>query len=43
VHVVPRWSADTNFMTSVADARVLPVTLAECWRRLRKVWPEEDG
>lgn len=43
VHVVPRWSADTNFMTSVAEARVLPVTLTECWERLRKAWPERDG
>lgn len=39
VHVVPRWSADTNFMTTVADARILPVTLAESWERLRAAWP----
>ncbi len=38
VHVVPRWSADTNFMTSVANARVLPVTLADTWSQLRAVW-----
>jgi ATP adenylyltransferase len=40
VHVVPRWSSDTNFMTSVAEARVLPVTLSDSWARLRAVWPE---
>lgn len=40
VHVVPRWSADTNFMTTVANARVLPVTLAESWERLCAAWPE---
>jgi ATP adenylyltransferase len=40
VHVVPRWSADTNFMTSIAEARVLPMTLADAWSRLRAAWPE---
>ena len=24
VHVLPRWHADTNFMTAVAETRVLP-------------------
>lgn len=40
VHVVPRWEADTNFMTTVADARVLPMTLRDSWLRLRAAWPE---
>ena len=26
VHVLPRWNGDTNFMTTVAEARVLPET-----------------
>lgn len=39
VHVVPRWSADTNFMTSISNARVLPMTLTDAWERLRRVWP----
>lgn len=41
VHVVPRWSSDTNFMTSVANARVLPVSLADCWATLRRHWPTD--
>ncbi|HEX5366098.1 MAG TPA: HIT domain-containing protein [Acidimicrobiales bacterium] len=40
VHVLPRWKADSNFMTSVAEARVLPESLGDSWRRLRAVWPE---
>ena len=39
VHVVPRWSGDTNFTTTVANVRVLPEALEESWRRLREAWP----
>jgi ATP adenylyltransferase len=39
VHVLPRWAGDTNFMTTAANTRVLPVPLAESWQRLRAVWP----
>jgi diadenosine tetraphosphate (Ap4A) HIT family hydrolase len=39
VHVLPRWSADSNFMTSVAEARVLPESLGDSWARLRDAWP----
>lgn len=39
VHCLPRWSGDTNFMTSVAEARVLPEALPATWSRLRSTWP----
>ena len=39
LHVVPRWSGDTNFMTAVAGTRVLPETLAVSWDRLHRAWP----
>ncbi len=39
VHVLPRWDGDTNFMTSVAETRVLPEPLTETWRKLRTSWP----
>ena len=40
LHVLPRWSGDTNFMTSVAGVRVIPESLTVGWRRLHEVWPQ---
>ncbi|MBI4729909.1 MAG: HIT domain-containing protein [Acidobacteria bacterium] len=34
VHVVPRWSGDTNFMTTVGEVKVLPQALDETWAGL---------
>jgi ATP adenylyltransferase len=39
LHVLPRWNADSNFMTSVAEVRVLPEPLDASWRKLRDAWP----
>jgi diadenosine tetraphosphate (Ap4A) HIT family hydrolase len=39
VHCLPRWSGDTNFMTVVAETRVLPEPLDVTWQRLRDAWP----
>jgi diadenosine tetraphosphate (Ap4A) HIT family hydrolase len=39
VHVLPRWNADSNFMTAVAEVRVLPEALGDTWRKLRATWP----
>jgi ATP adenylyltransferase len=39
-HVLPRWVGDTNFMTSVAEARVLPEPLSSSWQKLRAAWPD---
>jgi ATP adenylyltransferase len=42
VHCLPRWSGDTNFMTAIAEARVLPEPLAVSWAKLRAAWPAAD-
>ncbi|MEO5900190.1 MAG: HIT domain-containing protein [Ilumatobacteraceae bacterium] len=39
VHVVPRWTGDGNFMTSIANARTLPEPLDDSAQRLRAAWP----
>lgn len=39
VHVVPRWSGDSNFMTAIAEARTLPEALSQTASKLRTAWP----
>jgi ATP adenylyltransferase len=39
VHVVPRWTGDSNFMTAVANTRTLPEPLVDTAARLRAAWP----
>ena len=41
VHCVPRWLGDANFVSVVAETRVVPVALEDAWDRLTDVW--EDG
>jgi ATP adenylyltransferase len=39
VHVVPRWTGDSNFMTAIANTRTLPETLTDTAARLHAAWP----
>jgi ATP adenylyltransferase len=38
VHVLPRWSGDTNFMTGVAEVRVMAEDLRTGYQKLKAVW-----
>ena len=33
-HVLPRWSGDTNFMTTIGEVRVLPESLQSTWQKV---------
>lgn len=35
-HVLPRWTGDANFMTTVGETRVIPESLEDSWRKLRQ-------
>jgi ATP adenylyltransferase len=39
VHVVPRWTGDSNFMTATANTRTLPEALPDTAAKLRAAWP----
>ncbi len=40
MHVLPRWKGDANFMTSVAQTRIIPEVLSETWTKLRAVFQD---
>jgi len=42
LHALPRWAGDTNFMTTIAESRILPEDLETTWKRMRAAFAETD-
>jgi ATP adenylyltransferase len=38
MHVLPRWVADVNFMTTIGETRMLPEDLAVTYEKLSRAW-----
>jgi len=43
VHLVPRWSGDVNFITTVGQIRVIPSALEQMAERYRRAWASMQG
>jgi ATP adenylyltransferase len=41
MHIVPRWSGDTNFMPVLSDVKVIPQALEELHEKLLAAWKEQ--
>ena len=42
-HVLPRWTGDTNFITTVGGVKVLPEEITATWRRVRDAFAAGIG
>jgi len=41
MHVLPRWTGDTSFMTTVSETRVLPEELPVTWEKLSEAFRKD--
>lgn len=37
VHIVPRWSGDTNFMPLIGDTKIIPQSLRQTYIKIKKI------
>jgi ATP adenylyltransferase len=42
MHVVPRWTGDTSFFTTVGGVRCIPESLQDSYDKLKAAW-HDDG
>ncbi|MBW4026426.1 MAG: HIT domain-containing protein [Acidobacteria bacterium] len=40
LHALPRWTGDTNFLTTIGETRILPEELEVTWQRMRDAFRE---
>ena len=43
MHVLPRWSVDANFMTTVGETRIMPEDLNVTWQRVREAFTKTES
>ncbi len=43
IHLVPRWTGDTNFMSVIGNTRVLPEDLSDSAKRLKPIFERLNG
>ena len=42
MHVLPRWLADSNFVSVIGETRILPETLEMTYERIKKAMATES-
>ena len=43
LHILPRWIGDTNFLTTVAETRILAETIDVTWERLSRAFSNQPS
>lgn len=38
IHVIPRWSGDTNFLSTAGETRMIPESLPDTYQRIQQAW-----